>query len=118
MNVSMTVVATTMRTRFDCGGMNCDPEDMAKCGKRPSGTPFRCSAGRIGFEIFLSGTVTGLPVLVFFQHAFGCPDCGDDDHRNSAYQARNEEVLEDREEIPHHKVHVSHCSPVVQWNQK
>src|SRR5205809_3893987 len=118
MNVSMTVVATTIRTRFDCGGMNWDPEDIANATNDHQEHLFRCSAGRVGLEIFLSGTVTGLPVLVFFQHAFGRPDSSDDDHRNSPYQTYDEEVLEDREEIPNHKVHGSHCSPVIRRNQK
>src|ERR1700747_1238569 len=56
-------------------------------------------------------------LLVFFQHALGRFNGRNNNHRHSADQPRNKEVLKDRQNIVRQEVHSWHCSPVPERNQ-
>src|SRR5690349_13098433 len=117
MNVSMTEVATTMRTRFESGGTVPEPADILKSNNgryQQVRIIAHVCRGRVKF----SSPSSSVWSLFVFQHALGCFYGGDNDNRHRAYQPGKEEVLKKRKNIMDHEVHDCHCSPVPERNQR
>src|SRR5579859_6419057 len=116
MNVSMTEVATTMRTRFESGGTAPEPADILKNKRSPQRIKAPAGAYSLGRSKFLKSP-DSTPKLIFFQHALGRFYSRDNNYRHSADQPRKKQVLEDRQNVVHQEAHSRHCSPVGWRNQ-
>src|SRR5437899_2805286 len=104
MNVSITEVATTIRTRIACGWT--ESVDMLKSS---------------AYNRFLKPANLPSPAVVraasvFFQHALGCFHGCNNDHRHGADQPGNKKILEHGQNIMDHEVHDCHCIPANPWN--
>jgi hypothetical protein len=102
MNVSITDVATTMRTRFECGGAAPEPADMMESN---NGHYNRQAVCRAALEpgSSLSFMVRGR--LVLLKHALCGFDGRDNYNWHSANHPRKEQVFKDRQNIMDHEIH-------------
>src|ERR1051326_630836 len=98
MNVSMTEVATTMRTRFESGGTAPEPADMFKVN---NGRYIRTPADALFARPILNSlSPDSTPnLLIFFQHALGRFYSRYNNYRHSADQSRKKQVFEDRQNV-------------------
>lgn len=102
MKVSITEVATTMRTLFVCGGTAPDPADMTESNNGHYNRKFACRAV-CEIESSLSFMVPSR--FVCFKDAFGCLNGGDNDHRHRPDQPYEEEILKDRQKMMDQEIH-------------
>src|SRR5215467_14679863 len=103
MNVSMTEVATTMRTRFESGGAAPEPADILESnGHCQNNTNAPACRGRADS---LRSLFQKAAALVLFQHALGCFDRRDDNDRHGADQPGKKQVLKKRQDMVDQEVH-------------
>jgi hypothetical protein len=117
MNVSMTEVATTMRTRFESGGTAPEPADILESnnGRYRPGYKRACSQEP---RKFLKKPSSKPSFSVLFQHALGCFYGRNNNHGHGADQPGKKEVLKNRKNMVDQEVHDCNCSPVAERNQR
>ena len=117
MNVSITEVATTMRTRFESGGRAPEPSDILKV-ITASNQPGRQEAPVGRAALIPQFSSSRRFALFVFEHALGCLNGRDNNYRHGADQPGKKSVFEKRQNMMHQEVHDCYCSPVAERNQR
>src|SRR6267142_2581249 len=121
MNVSMTEVATTMRTRLATCGFRGVSGIYVKQQKTTTNMPLSfgaCSSGHSTADVIFSRTRTRRPCGISFRNTLRGPYGGNDDHRYGAEQARKKQIFKDRKKIMDDKVHLLIVMPPGAGNQR